>query len=94
MPPFPSLTSFTVDRYSSRRPSSPIFPLPRPLPRHRMCHRTRARPPAVSLACKSPSLGGAEQLFRVSVQFLGHVFHPAVVPDGVSGQCIYCGYVT
>lgn len=89
----PPFTPFTVDRYPSHRSSDPLHRLPCPLPRHRMRHRTRTRPPAVSLARKGAPPGWSEQLFRVGVQFLGHVFPPAVVPDGASGQRVHCGYV-
>ena len=59
-----------------------------------MCDCTRTRPPAVPLARKSARPSRAEQLFRVGVQFLGHVFHSVVVPDGTTGQRIHCGCVS
>ena len=92
--PFPSLTSFAVDRHPSHRPADPLHRLPCPLPRRRMCDCARARPPAVSLARKSARPSWAEQLFRLGVQFLGHVFHSAVVPDGTTGQRVHCGYIS
>ena len=58
-----------------------------------MLYRTRTRPPAMSLARESTRSGRVEQLFRVGVQFLRHVFHPTVVPDGALGQRDHRGYV-
>ena len=44
------------------------------------------------LLCQRCSPGRIERLSCVAVQFLGHVFHPIVVPDGPSGQRVHCGY--
>ena len=48
----------------------------------------------MSLARESTRSGRVEQLFRVGVYFLRHVSHPTVVPDGVLGQRVHCGYVS
>ena len=94
LPPFLFLKFTIVETLPCYRSINPLCHLPHSFPRHRVHDRTRTCPPAVSLVPKGASPGWIEQLFRVGVQFLGHVFHPIVVPDGPFEQRVYCGYAS